>query len=248
MEPDRVALVTGGASGIGFATAKRLADGGATVVLVDQDMQTARQAADELGAHAMVADVTDSQALAGVLADVAAHHQRLDALVNCAGFARPAPSHELDDGEWHRMLDVHLGGTMRCCRAAYPLLAESRGAIVNVSSVAARVGMPRRLTYSAAKAAIEGLTRTLAVEWATAGIRVNAVAPGYTRTALIERLIAQNLLDVGRLESRIPLRRLAAPDEIAAVIAFLASPEASYVTGQAVVVDGGMTVEGDWYA
>jgi len=119
--------------------------------------------------------------------------------------------------------------------------------VVNISSIASRVGMPQRLAYSAAKAGVEAMTRTLAVEWASAGVRVNAVAPGYTRTALVERQIEQGGLDPSRLIARIPMARFASPDEIAGVVAFLLSPDASYVTGHTIVADGGMSVDGNWY-
>jgi NAD(P)-dependent dehydrogenase (short-subunit alcohol dehydrogenase family) len=178
---------------------------------------------------------------------VISDNARLDIVVNCAGITQPGPSEQVADDEWAQMFDIHVAGTMRFCRAAYPHLAVAGGAIVNTSSVGGRVGMPGRLSYCSAKAAIEGLTRTLAVEWASAGIRVNAVAPGYTRTALLAEYLADGRLDTSLLEARIPMGRMAEPDEIAAVMAMLCGPDASYLTGQTIVVDGGMTVEGDWY-
>ena len=249
-----VAVVTGGASGIGLATAERLCARGVVTILADRDGEAAEQAAAGLraaggAAHPFAVDVTDSASVRDLVETTAAAHGRLDALVNCAGFVTPEPSATLDDGSWSRQLDVHLGGTMRCCRAAHAALAHSdRAAIVNVSSILGHVGTPMRLAYSAAKAGIEGLTRTLAVEWAADGIRVNAIAPGYTRTALIDALMRAGKLDAASLERRIPLGRLAESREIACVIDFLAGPDASYLTGQVVLVDGGMSVGGDWDA
>jgi NAD(P)-dependent dehydrogenase (short-subunit alcohol dehydrogenase family) len=249
-----VAVVTGGASGIGYATAERLCAQGTVVVLADRDGEAAAQAAERLraaggAAEAFAVDVTERASVDRLIGQTVAVHGTLDLLVNCAGFAYPAPSAEIDDDEWAAQLDVHLGGTMRCCRAAHAALAGSpHPAIVNVSSVLGRVGNPERLAYSAAKAGIESMTRTLAVEWAPAGIRVNAVAPGYTRTALIERLAREGKLDAASLERRIPLGRLAVGEEVAGAIAFLCGPDARYVTGHTLVVDGGMSVEGDWSA
>ena len=126
--------------------------------------------------------------------------------------------------------------------------AAGGGSIVNVSSVDSEVGMPKRASYNAAKAGIDGLTRSLAVEWVGDNIRVNAIAPGYVRTAFTDRLIAQGNLNVAPIEARTPMHRLGEPAEIAASIAFLASDDASYVTGHSLVVDGGMTVDGNWYS
>jgi NAD(P)-dependent dehydrogenase (short-subunit alcohol dehydrogenase family) len=183
-----------------------------------------------------------------VVEEAVSEHGRLDIVVNCAGIVRPEPSVQVSDEDWAQMFDIHVAGTMRFCRAAYPHLAIRGGAIVNTSSVGARVGMPGRLSYSAAKAAIEGLTRTLAVEWAADGIRVNAVVPGYVRTALLVETFADGDLDLDVLEARIPMGRMAEPEEIASVMVMLTGSDASYITGQSIVADGGMTVEGDWYA
>lgn len=248
----QVAVITGGASGIGWATAERLGADGFLTVLADRDGAAAADAAERLRAggataHDVTVDVTEPASVARAFDATLTAHGAVDVLVNCAGFARPIPSAELDEASWAAQLDVHLGGTMRCCRAAYPALARSRRAtIVNVSSVLGRVGNPMRLAYGTAKAGIEGMTRTLAVEWARAGICVNAVAPGYTRTPLIDALVRDGKLDPASLERRIPLRRLAEREEVAGAIAFLCGPDARYVTGQTLVVDGGMSVDGDW--
>lgn len=243
-------VITGGASGIGLAVAERLVTEGREIVIADLDGSAAEAAANRLGrqASAHAVDVTDSSAVDAVMLAAGGGSGSLAGLVNCAGAAQPTPSKALPDESWNRLVDIHLGGTMRACRAAYPFLRAVRGAIVNVSSVGAHVGSPQRLAYNSAKAGVEGLTRTLAVEWAPRGVRVNAVAPGYVRTAMWEGLVASGAVDGGLIEARIPARRFAEPSEIAAVITFLLSADASYLTGQAVVVDGGMTVDGDWYA
>jgi NAD(P)-dependent dehydrogenase (short-subunit alcohol dehydrogenase family) len=247
----RVASVTGGASGIGLAFAQRWVKEGGRVVLMDMNAQALDAAVLQLGgfeaARGTVVDVTDAAVVDAAFASIAETEGRLDAAVNCAGIARPAPSSEVSDADFVRLVDIHLNGTMRACRAAYPLLKASRGAIVNISSVAASSGMPARASYCASKAGIEGLTRTLAVEWAPESIRVNAVGPGYTRTALTDTLIREGKLDVSPLVARTPMGRLAEPEEIAAAINFLVSPDASYITGQSLLVDGGMTVDGNWY-
>lgn len=247
----KVASVTGGASGIGFAFAQRWVNDGGRVVVMDLNPEALDAAVQALGGPAVargaVLDVTDSAAVDAAFASVRNIEGRLDAAVNCAGIARPAPSAEVSDDDFVSLVDIHLNGTMRACRAAYPLLKASSGAIVNISSVAASSGMPARASYCAAKAGVEGLTRTLAVEWAPQSIRVNAVGPGYTRTAMMDSLTREGKLDISPLLSRTPMGRLAEPEEIAAAINFLASADASYITGQSLLVDGGMTVDGNWY-
>lgn len=244
----RVAMVSGGASGIGLAVARRLAGSGVRTVIVDRNADAAAAVAVEPDLIAATADVTDPASVNRVVDQVVSDHDRLDILVNCAGIVRPEPSVQVSDEDWAQMFDIHVAGTMRLCRAAYPHLAKWGGAIVNTSSVGGRVGMPGRLSYCSAKAAIEGLTRTLAVEWAKSGIRVNAVAPGYVRTPLLVDTFTEGDLDLDLLEARIPMGRMAEPEEIAAVVVMLTGPDTSYITGQTIVTDGGMTVEGDWYS
>jgi NAD(P)-dependent dehydrogenase (short-subunit alcohol dehydrogenase family) len=251
-DSSRVAFVTGAARGIGMAIAETFAGEGCSVVVGDLDVAEAESVARRLdpdGARVLAIrlDVTDTSSVDAAFAATVDTFGRLDALVNVAGTINPQPSQDVTDKDWSDLLAVHLDGTFRCCRAAYPALGRSEtAAIVSISSVAAQVGIPMRLSYSAAKAGIEGLTRVLAVEWAGAGIRVNAVAPGYTMTKRMEGTIASGLLDETQVTRLIPMRRFAAPEEIANAVYFLASPRASYVTGQTLYADGGAVVNSHW--
>ena len=243
----RVAVVTGGAKGLGLADAERFAAAGYAVVVADLDGDAASAAAQRLGGGAVGAavDVRDPAGVEGLFARVDAELGRLDVLVNNAGISHPEPTVELTEERWQRMIDIHLGGTFRCSKAAHPVLARRGGAIVNVSSIAAILGAGKRASYAAAKGGIAALTRDLAMEWAGDGIRVNAVAPGVIETEILTENIERGMLDPGVFDARIPLGRMGRPEEIAETVFFLADT-ATYVTGQVIVVDGGFTVSFAW--
>lgn len=250
MGRENVMAVTGGASGIGLAAASKWVECGGSVVLLDFDLAAAQRASRDLGpaGRALFIDVADSQSVAQAFEDIASREQRIDALVNSAGIARPAPSADMTEEEFGSVMNIHVHGTFRVSQAARKLLSASgQGSIVNLASVAALAGMPGRANYTAAKSAIAGLTRTLAVEWASESIRVNAVGPGYVRTPFTDVLIEQGKLRTEGIEARTPLGRFAKPEEIANVIHFLATNDSSYVTGHLLMADGGLTVQGDWY-
>ncbi len=239
----RVAIVTGGANGIGWATAQRLAQEGYSVVVADLHAERARQRAEELGtAHAgFFADVAIEADVIALIRVCVEHFGRLDVLVNNAGNSdQPYPTIEQNVDAFDRLVDIHLRGTFLACReAAKVMLAQRSGAIVNLGSIAGLAGIPQRNAYGAAKAGIAAMTRSLACEWARQGIRVNAVAPGYVATELVEALERNGQMNLQSIERRTPMGRLARPDEIARAISFLASDAASYITGTTLSVDGG---------
>src|SRR5215213_7371789 len=243
-----VALITGAAEGIGWATARAFAGAGYRVVLADLRAEPAAMRALELGPdHIGVGcDVANEAAVVAMFERVARECGRLDALVNNAGIGSPhVPTTEQDAHAFEHVMRVHLTGAFLVSREAYKLMAPRGGAVVNISSIAGLGGLPRRNAYGAAKAGIVAMTRSMACEWASDGLRVNAVAPGYVGTALVRKLADEGFLDEDRLRRRVPMGRLAKPEEIAAAILFLCSPAASYVTGAVLSVDGGWTAFAD---
>lgn len=247
----KIVLVVGGAGGIGMATAVAFRQMGYAVFIADLGPAVEKCAMDPTcgDIEGVTVDVGSRESIEAMYAAIRGKVGRLDILVNCAGIIYPSPSDSADEVVWDRLIDIDLTGTFRCIQGALPLLKKSSFAvIVNVSSVLSRRGVPGRASYTAAKAGVEALTRVLAVEWADAGIRVNCVAPGYTRTEMNAEAVRLGKLDDMELMKKIPMGRLAKPDEIASGIAFLASSEASYVTGQTLVIDGGLTVSGQWWS
>lgn len=242
----RVALVTGGATGIGAAIARMLAERGAAVVVFDLDERSGSTTLEEIRsaggqAELVAGDVTDpAQCRAAV------HHSvecfgRLDVLVNNAGGGRLVPSHELDDTQWRSTLSLNLDGLFYMTRAALgEMLAQGSGAIVNVASVHGLVGFPEHAGYTAAKGAVVNLTRALAIEYAARNIRVNAVCPGVILTPLIERTVTTPEA-MKFLTDLHPIGRMGRADEVARAVCFLASDEASFIVGAALTVDGGYT-------
>ncbi|MCI9888520.1 SDR family oxidoreductase [Micrococcales bacterium 31B] len=244
------AFITGGASGIGLAFAQAWIAQGGFAVLADLNTERIVDAISLLGAEnarGVECNVTSRDSVDAALATVAATETRLDTVLNSAGIAHPEPSDAITDESFELMLNIHVTGSMRVARAAYPLLREGGGTIVNVASVAAVSGMPQRASYTTAKAAIGGLSRTLAVEWGGSGVRVNTVAPGYVRTPFTDQLIAEGKLNDAPIRRRTALGRFAEPEEIAAAALFLATAASSFVNGHLLVVDGGLTVDGNWY-
>ena len=242
----RVALVTGAGSGMGAATARELARRGATVVPLDRDGDAVTALAEELAtAPAIVGDVSDAGFCDDAVAAAVEHGGRLDILVNAAGVILRADAAGTADADWHRVIDVNVGGVFYLSRAAVRIMkAQRRGAIVNFGSIWGDVGAAGVLAYCASKGAVHQLTRAMALDHADDGIRINAVAPGEVNTPMLAsgRPAPPTAADLQRLaDTTIPLRRLAEPIEIARVVAFLASDAASYMTGAIVTVDAGYT-------
>src|SRR5687768_5134834 len=238
----RVAVITGGAQGIGLACATLMLEAGARVVLLDRDaaaLQAARAALPD--AQAQTLNVTDEAAVERVCAAVVAEHGRIDVLVNNAGRAIRKPSLELPLADWDAVVAVNLTAAFVCARSAARHMPEGSGAsIVNVASMMGLSGggLYPNVSYHATKGGLVTMTRALAVEWAPRGIRVNAVAPTWTRTQFIGQLEQSPEL-MQRIRSITPLQRLAEPHEVASAILFLASPAAAMVTGHVLAVDGG---------
>ncbi|WP_281981903.1 SDR family NAD(P)-dependent oxidoreductase [Thalassorhabdomicrobium marinisediminis] len=242
----RTALVTGAASGLGLAMARAFVDAGAKIVLFDLDEDGMRAAADALNADspgqvtALAGSITDRGAVEAACEATVAFGGRLDVVMNNAGISGNGPSLELDEITWRRGIDINLNGAFFVAQAAGRVMAEQGGgSIVNTASMYGFVAAPERAAYCAAKAGVVALTKVLAIEWADRNIRVNAIAPGYVRTALTETLAAQGRLDLDALNARVPAGRLGTPEEIASASLFLASDASAYVTGQTLVADGG---------
>jgi NAD(P)-dependent dehydrogenase (short-subunit alcohol dehydrogenase family) len=245
----KVAIVTGAARGIGEAIATLLRDEGATVFSLD--MGAPETAHD--GIRYLTGDVSDGASVQSAFEVIDREAGRVDVLVNNAGIQRVALAQRMTEEDWSAVLNTHLTGMFLCAAQAITRMRAKGGggAIVSIASAAGIVGIPGRGPYSAAKAGIMSLTRVLAMENARANIRVNAVAPGFTRTKLIEQALKDGSIREEWQLERVPMNRLAEPREIADAVAYLASDRASYVTGQTLVVDGGWTVQGvlhvpDW--
>jgi NAD(P)-dependent dehydrogenase (short-subunit alcohol dehydrogenase family) len=239
----RTALVTGSTRGIGRAIAEALAAAGARVAVNSRDAAAARAVAEEIGAGAvgLAADLGRAEAAAGLVASALDALGSLDLLVNNAGMAMAAESVDLSPADWQRTLDLDLSAVFYCSQAAARhMLGRGSGAIVNIASVQAFTPLARRVAYATAKAGVVGMTKSLAAEWAPT-VRVNAVAPGYVATPMVEELVRAGRVDPAAVVARTPMKRMATPAEIAGAVMFLASDAAGYITGETLMVDGGWT-------
>ena len=246
-----VAVVTGGARGIGRATALALADAGAVTVVADLDAEASAEAVAEIGAlggraWAHAADVTREDSVDALFAAAAEREGRVDILINNAGIAIRRPAVDLSLDDWDKVVAVNMTGMFLCARsAARQMIARGGGgAVVNVASIMGLSGggLYPNISYQTTKGAVVNMTRALAIEWAPHGIRVNAVAPTYVRTRLIAPLLESAEL-TARIVAMTPLGRLAEPEDVAAAIAFLASPAAGMITGCVLPVDGGFLAQ-----
>lgn len=242
----KIAIVTGAARGIGQATAMRFAREGAHLVICDINAEGVKKVCEEITALGQRAlwfqvDVTDLNQVKAMVQETASTFGRIDILVNNAGIAdQIVPVVEQDIQIWQKIVDINLKGTYLCSKeVGREMIKNNFGRIVNTSSIAGLTGLPHRTAYGPAKSAIILLTKVLAIEWAAFNVNVNAVAPGYIRTQMVEDLVHAGKLDDQRISQTIPMRRLGRVEEVVNVVHFLCSDAASYITGETIVVDGG---------
>jgi meso-butanediol dehydrogenase / (S,S)-butanediol dehydrogenase / diacetyl reductase len=244
----RIALITGGGTGIGAAMARRFAAAGARVVVTGRRLEPLQHIAEQIGGLALAVDVRDSGAMGSAVRQTVDQWGGLDIVVANAGIITEGDVLTLQDDAWQTTLDINLTGVTRTLRAALPALAKStKAAILVISSVAGLMGVPQGAAYSATKAAVIGLTKSMAVDYGPRGIRVNALCPGWVHTPMSDDEMAALAEEKGitveaavdAVTRHLPLKRMAAPEEIAACAEFLVSDDASFVTGAVLVADGG---------
>jgi NAD(P)-dependent dehydrogenase (short-subunit alcohol dehydrogenase family) len=246
---DKVAVVVGGTSGIGLAIAKGLADAGADGIPTSRRMDMVETAAAEIEQRGrrslrVASDVADRSSLQGVLDEAVRAFGRVDILVNSAGRTKRAPTLDFSETDWNDIIDTNLTGTLRAAQVfGRHMLERESGSIINIASLSTFVALYEVAAYSASKAAVASLTKSLAIEWGQRGVRVNAIAPGVFRTALNEKLLDET--ERGReFLLRTPMKRFGNVDELAGAAIFLASDAASFVNGEVITVDGGFLASG----
>lgn len=240
MLADKVAIVTGGSTGIGKAIAAKYLEYGADVVIANRSPETGRDTAESLGCEFHQCDVADYDQVETLVESTVEEYGRLDIMVNNAGIARTGTVEGISLADWQAVIDVNLTGVMYGSRAALPHLKDADGSIVNIASIYGLVGGPGSAAYSAAKGGVVNLTREMAIDYADAGVRVNSVCPGFVDTPMTDEYLDQDeFYEFVRGET--PMDRVAEPEEVAGIAMFLASDEASYITGANIPVDGGWT-------
>ena len=246
----KVALITGASKGIGKGIAQRYAQEGAAVVIASRSLDLLRGIANEINnqggrALALKVDVRDSHSIQSTVDRTVENFGRLDIMVNNAGISMAHPSEDLPPEDWTRALDTDLSGVFYGCQsAARQMMKQDGGCIINITSIYGLVAAPMRAAYCASKAAGNMLTKVLASEWASNKIRVNAIAPGYIRTELVQGVIDNGMLPLGAIEKRTPQGRIGEVKDVVGAAVFLASDEADYVTGSILAIDGGWTAHG----
>lgn len=237
------AIITGGARGIGRAIADNLAQKGVNIIIVDVNLDIAKEASSEIEklgvkSTALMADVSNAADVTKIFEETIKEYGKIEILINNAGITRDSLLLKMKEEDWDRVIDVNLKGAFLCSKEAVKSMSKNRyGRIINISSVVAFMGNPGQANYSASKAGLIGLTKTIAKEYASRGITVNAVAPGFISTAMTDALsenVKQEMLKA------IPMNRFGTVQDVAYAVAFLASPEAGYITGQVIHVNGGM--------
>lgn len=244
---DKVVIVTGAGRGIGRGIVDKLAAEGAKVVVSDVDEESTRESAEAIGGGAigLRADVTSKESVESMVGEVVDRFGRVDVLVNNAGWDKVEPFLKSDESDWDKVIAINLYGTLHCCKAVLPVMVEQEyGKVVNIGSDAGRVGSSGEAVYSAAKGGVVAFSKTLAREMARYKINVNSVCPGPADTPLFAEIGEENPKLKDALQKAIPFRRLALPQDLANAVAFLASDEAEYITGQTLSVSGGLTMAG----
>lgn len=245
---EKIAIVTGGNRGIGFGIAKGLANAGATVVIANRRTAEGQKAAETLkkeglNAVAIATDVSNKSSVASLVSKVVSDFGRIDILVNNAGVIVRKPAEEITEEEWDYIMNTNLRGLFFCCQlVGKEMMRSKKGKIVNISSVIAQVVQPRRSVYAVSKAGVSHLTRALALEWGKYNINVNAIGPGVTLTELNRKYFEEHPQELKEFANSTPKGRVAYPEDYVGAAIFLASDASDYVTGQTLLVDGGMTI------